>query len=107
MALNKQEIKKYARIELREIPYSEFDNLVKESEHDSDIRYSKFSSDGNVYCYEYEVPTDDELDTALLYKLCKSQDETNKHLKVIKGVLIFFAALTIIGMIAAVVLLNK
>ena len=51
MALNKQEIKKYARIELREIPYSEFDDLIKESEHDSDIRYSKFSSDGNVYCY--------------------------------------------------------
>ena len=107
MALNVHDLKIYTREKIRKISETEYNSLRETEKAARDLKYVKETVDGVNKFYEYQVPTSDELDTALLYKLCKSQDETNKHLKVIKGVLIFFAALTIIGMIATVVLLNK
>ena len=105
MALDKQKLKTYASQRLEGIPEEEF---LKYSEEEREDFEKELISPANVYYYYKRVsPTDDELDTALLYKLCKSQDETNKHLKAIKGILIFFTVLTIIGIIAGVVLLNQ
>lgn len=106
MALDKQNIKAYASERIREITEEEYKSLRETTQEDAELKYEK-KFDGINYFYENQVPSDDELDLALLYKLCKNQDKTNKHLKTIKGILIFFMVLTIIGMIAAVVLLNK
>jgi len=107
MALDKQGIKAYASERVREITEEEYMSLIKATQEDAELKYEK-KFDGINYFYENQVPSDDELDLALLYRLCKNQDKTNKHLKTIKGILIFFMVLTIIGIIiAAFVLLNK
>lgn len=105
--LDRKELKLYTRSKVKELSKEEYTTAIGKRIDDWNLKYEKKTISGIDCFYEYEVPADDELDTALIYKLCKSQDETNKHLKAIKGILIFFAALTIIGMIAAVVLLNK
>lgn len=105
MALDKGKIREYTSEKLEGIPEEDFLKLPEEAQKNCE---KELISPANVYYYYEKVsPTDDELDTALLYKLCKSQDEANRHLKVIKGILIFFMVLTIVGMIASVVLLNK
>lgn len=107
MALNVHDLKIYTREKIREISETEYNSLRENEKAARDLKYVRETVDGVDKFYEYQVPTSEELDIALLYRLCKSQDEANRHLKVIKGILIFFATLTIIGMIAAVVLLNK
>lgn len=107
MALDKRELKIYTKRIVRQISEPDYSNLRSSGGVDNDLKYCKEGLNGFESFYEYEVPTDNELDTALLYKLCKSQDETNKHLKAIKGILIFFTVLTIIGIIAGIILLNQ
>lgn len=107
MALDKQNIKAYTSERIREISEADYMSLRGKTQEDKDLKYEKKTISGIDCFYENQVPSNDELNTALLYKLCKNQDKTNKHLKAIKGILIFFMVLTIIGMIAAVVLLNK
>lgn len=105
MALDKQKIRIYTSERLDGIPEEEFLKLPEDEKNDFD---KELITPANVYYYYKKVsPSDDELDTALLYKLCKSQDETNKHLKTIKGILIFFTVLTVIGMIASFVVINQ
>lgn len=105
--LDRKELKLFTRRKVKELSEEEYETSVRKRIDDWNLKYEKKTISGINCFYEYEVPSDDEIDTALLYKLCKSQDETNKHLKTIKGILIFFTVLTVIGMIASFVLLNQ
>lgn len=49
--------------------------------------------------YSIEKPDEEEYNEALLFKLCRKQDETNKLLTSIKKMLTFFTVITIISMI--------
>lgn len=97
--MKKEYIIKYATIH-QPLSEDEYKNSKKDlSEEEISERYYTVNDDGEVIHYEKNIPsTNDEIYTALLYQLCKKQDETNIILKAIKGMLIFFTVLTVISL---------
>lgn len=102
MAINKELMKTFCK-ETLPITKEEYESM---SQGMSPTTKKKFfnvwvKGDGTNY-YEYICnPDDDEIGTALLFKICKDQA---KYLRSIKNMLTFFTVLTVIGMIAGIIL---
>lgn len=64
-------------------------------------------SDDFVYFEKGIVNTHEELQLLVAYDQLVVQEETNRHLKVLKSCIIFFTALVVIGILAMLIMMFK